>query len=267
MKKEERKMFYKFGDTKKRVPYICSLGYNNTDETIFAIKRAIPAGADGFLIHTEKMKEEYKDDENLKKIFSSALDKPVLALAYRGKQGETEDDRAKYLLRCIDCGAASIDVMSDFYDPQEEQFTWDKEAVRKQTQLIDEAHKRGADVLMSTHAIKRMLPLEQIIKQAKEAENRGADIVKIVLRPNSFDEVTDGLVITRETAKAINKPLLLILGGNYGKATRITAPLFGSCMVLCVETYDYAANTDKPLLSEVKAVYDNIDLAKYKAFD
>ena len=56
-----------------------------------------------------------------------------------------------------DCGAELCDIMGDYFDKQPGEMTYNETAVKKQRNLIDKLHKRGAEVLMSTHIQKPRL--------------------------------------------------------------------------------------------------------------
>ncbi|MBQ8208146.1 MAG: type I 3-dehydroquinate dehydratase [Clostridia bacterium] len=256
------------GETKRHIPFVVSIGNKNESDNIRTIKNALFEGADGFLIHTEHLPEEYRTDESLKKTFEATENRPILVLAYRGpRKAETDDDRAEFLLRSLDLGADSIDVMSDFYAPgSQNQYTKDPEAIKKQEDLIAKVHAKGKTVMMSTHT-DRMLTLAETIEIALEHQRRGADIVKIVLKPDRYGLVPEGLNICGEVSKALDVPFLFIMNTVYGRSTRLIAPLFGSCMVLCAQDYHYCTNTDKPLLRAARDIYNNMDLDIYKAIE
>lgn len=256
------------GETKKHIPLVVSIGNKNEFDNIRTIKNALYDGADGFLIHTEYLPEEYRTDESLKKTFEATEDRPILVLAYRGpRKDETEEERAEFLLHTLDLGADSIDVMSDFYDAgAPNQYTTDPEAIKKQEELIAKVHAKGKTVMMSTHT-DRMLTLEETMEIALEHQRRGADIVKMVLKPDRYGLVPEGLNICQEVSKALDVPFLFIMNMVYGKATRLIAPLFGSCMILCAGDYHYCTNTDKPLVRAAREIYKSMDPNMFKAIE
>lgn len=256
-----------FGGTKRHIPLIVSMGNKTEFDNIRTIRNALYEGADGFLIHTEQLSDEYRTDESLKRTFEAAENRPVLVLAYRGpRKGETDDDRVAFLLHTLDLGAECVDVISDLYDPSPNQYTKNAEAIKKQVEFINKVHEKGKTVMMSTHT-EHMLTLEETMEIALDHQKRGADIVKIVIMADSYGQVPEGLNICQQVSKALDVPFLFILGRKYGRATRLTAPLFGSCMVLCAQDYRYCTNVDKPLLRSAKAIFDNMDLDIYKAIE
>ncbi|MBQ8005210.1 MAG: type I 3-dehydroquinate dehydratase [Clostridia bacterium] len=255
------------GKTKRHIPLVVSIGNQNEFDNIRTIRNALYDGADGFLIHTEYLKEEYRSDESLKKTFEATENRPILVLAYRGpRKGETDDERVAFQLHCLELGADSMDVMSDLYDPSPDEYTTNPEAIKKQEELIKKVHSMGKTVMMSTHTSK-MLTLERTMEIALEHQRRGADIVKMVLMSNSYDQVPEALRICKEVSGALDVPYLFILGKKFGRSTRLIAPLFGSCMVLCAGDYHYCTNTDKPHIRAAKAVFDNMDLEIFKAVE
>ena len=256
------------GKAQRHIPLVVSIGNKNEFDNIRTIKNAIYDGADGFLIHTEQLEEAYRSDESLKRTFAATGNRPILVLAYRGpRKDETDEDRAEFLLHSLDLGADSVDVMSDFYDAgAPDQYTTDPVAIKKQEELIAKVHAKGKTVMMSTHTDK-MLTLEETMEIALEHQRRGADIVKMVLKPDRYGLVPDGLRICQEVSSALEVPFLFIMNTDYGKATRLIAPLFGSCMILCAQDYHYCTNVDKPLVRAARDIYNNMDLEMFKAIE
>lgn len=60
------------------------------------------------------------------------------------------------MLLTIDAGAAACDIMGDMYDPSSRERTRDENAIQKQKRLIDRIHAKGAEVLMSSHALNEL---------------------------------------------------------------------------------------------------------------
>ena len=103
--------------------------------------------------------------------------------------GMTDEECMELLLLAVECGATLFDVMGDLYDrsPQYE-LTMDGEAVKKQMALIDQIHRAGGEVLMSSHTYKSTT-LEENLMIAREQARRGADVIKIVNDAKSADEI------------------------------------------------------------------------------
>ena len=59
--------------------------------------------------------------------------------------------------------------------------------------------------------------------------------------------------------KALGIPFLMINMGDHGKAHRVIGPVFGSCMLLCVQQYTPNGHKEKPLLRACRDIYNNFD--------
>ena len=256
------------GKTKRHIPLVVSLGGKTEYENIRTMRNALYDGADGFLIHTEYLNEDQRNDESLKRTFESSENRPILVLAYRNeRKGETEEEREAFLLHCLELGADAIDVMSDFYDEgAPHQYTKDPEAIKKQEELIAKVHAMGKSVMMSTHTSSMITP-EEAMEMALEHQRRGADIVKRVVMADEYGQVPIAMQMCQDISRALSVPFLFIHGKDEGRASRLIAPLFGSCMVLCAGDYHHCSNIHKPHIRAAKAVYDNIDLEIYRAIN
>lgn len=253
---------YHFND--KKPTLVCSLSGADETSNICAIRNAVFEGADGFLLHLEKLKPEYQNREALTRIFRPMEDKPVGTTNYR-RPDITEDERAELQKTAVLAGSGCVDVMGDMFDPSPFELTHDPEAIKKQADLIGWVHDNGAQVLMSSHILKDFMPTEQLIEQALEMESRGVDVVKLVVKVSNEDQLLEGMAATAKLHRALKKPFLHILGGPLGRAHRILAPTLGSCMVLCVQQYTPGCTLDKPMLKAVRAIWDNLDYKPARA--
>lgn len=253
---------YLFKDMDKKPYLTVSLSDPTPEETICTIRNAIFDGADAFLIHLEKLRPEFVNEMTLKGIFAYAEDKPIMTLNYRYGNDFADDYLVKGQLEAIRAGAACVDVMTDLFDPVPDQFTENPDAVKKQKEYINEIHSMGAQVLMSWHPSYKTA--DQLLEYAEKMIERGADIVKIAMQVDTIDQMNEATMSTMQLKKQLNVPFLHICMGKYGKAHRIIAPLYGSCMVLCVQRYTVNGHREKPILRSVKAVYDNLNYKLYR---
>ena len=152
------------------------------------------------------------------------------------------------------CGAALCDVMGDYYDRCEGEMTMDEEAVKKQMELIDAIHAKGAAVVMSSHVLK-YTPAERVLEIAREHQRRGADICKTVTGAEDMAQQIENLRIIDLLKKELNIPFLYLAGGECRILRRIGANI-GSCMSLCVHEYDELATPSQPLLRDMKILRD-----------
>ena len=150
----------------------------------------------------------------------------------------------------LKCGATLVDVMGDAYCPSFEELTTDEKAIAKQMKFIDEVHKRGGEVLMSSHVYEYRSP-EKVLKIALEQQRRGADIVKIVTGANTQEEEIQNLDICRLLKQELKVPFLFLSGGQYSYLHRTIGPALGVCMWLCFREYDETTYVGPPLLADV----------------
>ena len=216
------------------------------------------SGAEAFGLQFCKMNEEHKTKKVYEDLFSYT-DKPIYVTNYRYGVNHTknDDELAEELCRMAMYGATLCDVMGDYFDKQPDEVAIDEKAICKQMKLIENLHKRGSEVLMSSHVLK-FIPAERVIEIALEHQRRGADICKIVTHADTEEEMFENLRIVSLLKKELDIPFLYLSGGNCRLLRRIGGEL-GCCMYLCVYEYDELATRQQPLLKKLKAVRDNID--------
>ncbi len=221
------------------------------------IEKSLPEGAEAFGMQFEKMKPEYRTSEVYKDLFSYT-DKPVYVTNYRylENEGKSDEELAEELIEIAECGATLCDVMGDYYDIQPDELAKEKNAIKKQMELIDRLHEKGAEVLMSSHVLK-FTPAEKVLEIAKEHERRGADISKIVTNSDIFEEQIENLQIINMLKDKMNIPFLFLAGGDECRMVRRFGGELGCSMYLCVCEYDEFATPQQPLLKTLKAIRDN----------
>jgi 3-dehydroquinate dehydratase len=230
---------------------------DNPDRIKELIDLARPEGAEAFGMQFCKMKEEYRNKKTYRELFEYASPLPVYVTNYRNhlsNAGKSDDVLAAELVELAECGATLCDVMGDYFDLCEGELTMDEEAVKKQMKLIDELHKRGAEVLMSSHVLK-FTPAERVLEIALEHQRRGADICKIVTGAENTDQQIENLRIINLLKENLKIPFLFLSGGECHIMRRIGG-LLGCCMYLCVREYDEYATKAQPLLHDIKIIRD-----------
>jgi 3-dehydroquinate dehydratase len=204
------------------------------------------------------MKKVYRTRDTYERLFAAAGDRPVYVTNYRQGEnaGKSDDILARELVELAECGATLCDVMGDYFDRTEGEMTYDERAIEKQKALIDEIHAVGGEVVMSSHVLK-FIPAEQVLKIALEHQRRGADICKIVTGASNMEEQIENLRIVTLLKRELDIPFLFLSGGESKILRRIGGEL-GCCMYLCVHEHDELATAAQPLISEVKAIRDNM---------
>ena len=237
----------------------CMVQADNPDRIKELIDLSLPEGAEAFGMQFCQLKKEYRNKKTYRELFEYASPMPVYVTNYRNRISNVEksdDVLAAELVELAECGATLCDVMGDYFDHCEGELTMNEEAVKKQMKLIDELHKRGAEVLMSSHVLK-FTPAERVLQIALEHQRRGADICKIVTGAENTDQQIENLRIIALLKEKLDIPFLFLSGGECHLLRRIGGEL-GSCMYLCVHEHDELATSVQPLLRNVKAIRDNM---------
>jgi len=231
------------------------------DEMICTILDSLYDGAEAFGIQLGKLKHEYRNEKTLKRIFSYCEGKPIYITSYRTAENKdlTDDECVEFLLMGLRAGATLCDVMGDLYHPEDDQLTFDPEAVEKQKQLIQKIHEMGGEVLVSTH-LSRFFTEDEILTYARAQIERGADVVKIVTKSNSEDEQMVNLQIAYRLKKELDRPYLFLAGGTHARLIRQIGPTLGVCMYLCLNRYRPVSTKAQPQLRSTKQIRDNMFL-------
>lgn len=234
----------------------CMVQADNPNRIKALIDASIPEGAEAIGMQFCKLKSEYRNEKTYKELFAYS-DLPVYVTNYRdhiSNVGKSDDVLAAELLNFAKCGATLCDVMGDLFDACDEELTMNEEAIKKQMDLIEELHKCGAEVLMSSH-VRKFLSAERVLEIAREHERRGADICKIVTGGYTMEQQIENLRITNLLKENLNIPFLLLSDGEGEcRILRRIGGQLGCCMYLCVHEYDEFATPAQPLLRDVKAI-------------
>ena len=150
-----------------------------------------------------------------------------------------------------------IDVMGDLYAPSPMEITYDQKAIDKQKKLIDKIHSKGADVVMSSHTDSYM-NTEQVVEHLQELESRDPDVVKIVTKIDSEEELAEALHTTIILNKEIKKPFIHLCGGKFQRPHRFMGPVLGTSILFAVPDYSNRYSFFQPTIKSIKAVLDNI---------
>lgn len=227
------------------------------EKAIRTIHRALLEGATALGLQTCRLLPEYRNQETYRRIFAELEKRPIYVTNYRlgTNEGASEEEIAQGMLELAAAGATLVDVMADLYDPQPGELTRNPEAIRRQQALIENIHRLGGEVLMSSH-VKQYLPAEEVLAIAGEHVKRGADIVKIVTGADTMEQQMENLRITALLKKELPAPFLFLSGGEC-HIHRMMGPMLGCCMYLCVQEHDDMSTPMQPVLKQVKTFWEN----------
>ncbi len=225
------------------------------------IENAIKDGATAIGLQLSYLDKEIRTEKNLRELFESAKDKPLYVTNYRNHKNEGLSDELllEELIKTLEYGATLLDVMGDAFNPSPEELTTDEKAILKQMKFIDEVHKRGGEVLMSSH-VRQFRDAERVLEIALEHQRRGADVVKIVTGANTQEEEIKNLEICRLLKQELKVPFLFLANGSYTSLHRTVGPALGVCMWLCFREYDQTTYAGPPLLSDVLKIKQGLKL-------
>jgi 3-dehydroquinate dehydratase len=227
-------------------------------ELIAEARTAEFAGARGIAIDLSDVMPEFRNRASLKPVIDS-VHLPFMFFFYRNDRQQNLDDNARQdvLLAAADAGAAMIDVMGDLYDPSPTELTHDAEAIDKQKRLIDAIHRRGVDVVMSSH-LSCSQTTEQVLRHAQELKSRGPDVVKIVTCIDTDNELAEAFRTTLALKRELKTPFIHLCSGAFSRPHRFLCPALGVSIFFAVPRYDPRYGMAQPTLTAMKAVLDNL---------
>ena len=237
-------------------PLITAMILEKTPEAaIEKIRLSLEGGAEALGFQLEKLERKYMNQADLQRIFEACEGKPIYATVYRkGTDAEyTDEECAEYLLLALSAGADLLDIFGDMFDESPYyQIAEDPEAVRKQKVLAEEIHRRGGEVLISSHTWKPLSVDENLMIARAQAE-RGADVIKIVDSSDEPEDIPGFIESIRRIREETEKKLLFLVGGK-DRIIREIGPALGVCMYLVVHHYGEFDPDVQPLLEDVVAI-------------
>lgn len=95
--------------------------------------------------------------------------------------------------------------------------------------LICEIHFTGAKVIGSSHDFEKTDDRETLLKRFQDIDAAGADILKMAVMPDEFDDVAAIMQVTSKmTSEFTEKPVISMSMGSLGSISRIAGENFGS---------------------------------------
>ncbi|MCI8388317.1 MAG: type I 3-dehydroquinate dehydratase [Clostridiales bacterium] len=238
----------------------CMIQADDPNTAINTVRNAIADGCDAFGFQLEVMPREYRGEDKIKSIFHEMGPRPIYVTSYRNNKSEglSDDELVDSLVYLINCGATLADVMSDFYCPEQTQFTTNAIAVEKQKAAVSRIHEVGGEVLMSAHT-GRFMTADEVLRIATGQQERGADISKIVTVANSEEEEFENLRTCERLKHELDIPYIFLCGGSHNKLLRQIGPFLGACMWLTVQQHDNWSTKAQPVCRAIRAIKDSFD--------
>lgn len=246
-------------------------------DAIAEIENCEHLGADMIDLHLSTLIE--RDSASLKKIFSAAK-LPVLALNYnttyeKTSAGFSEDERVELFLDAVRAGASGVDIQGyTFHLPSKDAFcgedkysftkgnpnevVTDEKIISKQCEFIEKVHSMGAEVLLSCHP-RIAMSSDAVLDLALFLEKRNPDIIKIVTKANTKEELDESIRTMMLLKKEVKTPVSYHASGEFGSLSRIINPLLGGQIAFCVGRYNAASIAEQPDLKTVKNIIDNVN--------
>ena len=149
-----------------------------------------------------------------------AVQKPLLVTFRTKKEGgelELPDDQYFAIYReVLTQGAADLLDLELFMPAEEVAAT------------IELAHENGVKVVMCNHDFDATPSQEEIVRRLSLMEEKGADICKIAVMPQSNKDVLTLLAATAEMKEKATRPLITMSMGALGMVSRVSGEAFGS---------------------------------------
>ncbi len=149
-----------------------------------------------------------------------AVQKPLLVTFRTKKEGgelELPDDQYFAIYKeVLTQGAADLLDLELFMPAEEVAAT------------IELAHENGVKVVMCNHDFDATPSQEEIVRRLSLMEEKGADICKIAVMPQSNKDVLTLLAATAEMKEKATRPLITMSMGALGMVSRVSGEAFGS---------------------------------------
>ena len=227
------------------------------ERNLSLVRRSAGEGAQGIAVQLMEMPPEMRTAETFRRLMAAAPELPFMFISYRGDAFLGSDDEARqpFLLRAAEAGAEVIDVMGDLYAPSLHELALNPEAIARQKKLIGEIHGLGAKVVMSSHT-PHALTAEEILRHLREQAARGADILKIVTRADTGEELAEAFRTTALLKRSLSQPFIQLCGGKFSRPHRYLGPKLGLAIAFAVidET-----PSSQPGIRHLRTVLDTID--------
>lgn len=225
------------------------------DSTIDTIKKGIENGTEAFGFCMNLLPPEYRVKECLSDIFKAMDGRPAYVTNYANWNADpslSDEELAQQLILAHECGAKLIDIFGDMFCHSPLEITEDETAVRKQKKFAEYIHKKGGEVLISSHT-QTYLPPEEVLRIARLQYERGADIAKIVTKADTDEELKNNFDTLFMLKDAVPCDTLFLCGGEKAYLHRRFGPIIAnSSLFLCVNENETEQGNSQPTIDTVK---------------
>ena len=239
------------GFTTQKAPIVTgSISLSTVDDIVATIQKEEADGATGFIVYLTTLAASERTVENLKRI-ADCTKYPVMALAY----GNYDNLEARLNLwrMAVEAGFDAVDIPMDTYSvsydackasykgtvfeiPAPKEVSMDADVIAQQQAFMAQLRQinPNVEILMSAH-VGVAMNQAQGVALAKEMENRGADIAKIVLASTS--DLEEALQTNMVLQQELNVPFFYNCAGAASRPYRTAAGLMGTQVVFCCAPY------------------------------
>ena len=99
---------------------------------------------------------------------------------------------------------------------------------------------------------------QSLVDLALFLEKRNPDIIKIVTRADSEDDLAESIRTMLMLKKEVKTPIAYHVGGKAGTASRIINPLLGGQIAFCVDRYNEGSTMEQIDLRTGMAIVTNM---------
>lgn len=140
----------------------------------------------------------------------------------------SEHEGGKYIYGENSQSSIQSVISSGFADILDVEYTCE-ETLRDS--ILKSAKEAGIFTIMSSHYFHITPYRQEILKRISEMEGTGGDILKIATMPFCAQDVLELLYACEiYTGKTSSLPLAAMSMGNLGRISRVSGPVFGSCI-------------------------------------
>ena len=208
-------------------PKVCVPIVGKTKEEIIdSAKKINEVGADIVEFRVDWFDDIFdfgKTEEVLKELRETLGETPILFTFRTSKEGgEKAIESDKYVELNINAAKTGLVDAVDV-----ELYTGDSEVET----IVTTAHENGVKVIMSNHDFFKTPSKEEIISRLCAMQEKGADIPKIAVMPQSKKDVLTLLSATNEMAEEhADRPIITMSMAATGVISRLAGEVFGSCL-------------------------------------